>query len=63
MSKPMSNRKTKRLNGTSALVAVWVPTNILEQLDRLAAEQDTDRSKLIRRAIRSNLAKTRLITP
>ena len=57
MSKPMSNRRNKRTNKDSTLVAVWVPTDLLALVDKVAETQDTDRSKLIRRAIRSSLAK------
>ena len=52
MSKPMSKRQTKRTNQTSTLVAVWVPDDVLAKLDALARDADSDRSKVIRRAIR-----------
>lgn len=52
MSNPTSQRKTKRTKETSTLVAVWVPTELVVQLDRLARERDSDRSKIIRGAIR-----------
>lgn len=52
MSDHMSKRKTKRSNQSSALVAVWVPTELLARLDELARNTDSDRSKLIRQAIR-----------
>lgn len=52
MSNSSSQRQTKRTNKASVLVAVWVPTELVDQLDRLAREKDSDRSKIIRSAIR-----------
>jgi metal-responsive CopG/Arc/MetJ family transcriptional regulator len=37
------------------LVAVWLPVELLRALDRAAAAHDTDRSKLIREAIRRHI--------
>ena len=54
MNESMSKRKTKRTNETSTLVAVWVPTDLLAKLDILARQTDSDRSKLIRQAIRTS---------
>lgn len=37
------------------LVAVWLPRELLRVLDKAAAARDTDRSKLIREALRRHL--------
>lgn len=55
MNKPMSTRQTKRTKQTATLVAVWVPNELLTQLDAAAVARDSDRSKVIRHAIRNNL--------
>lgn len=52
MSKNSSQRQNKRTQKPSTLVAVWVPTDLVERLDQLAKAQDSDRSKIIRHAIR-----------
>lgn len=52
MSKPMSKRQTKRTQEDATLVAVWMPTDLLAKLDCLAKARDSDRSKIIRSAIR-----------
>jgi metal-responsive CopG/Arc/MetJ family transcriptional regulator len=56
MSTPMSKRQTKRSQQSATLVAVWVPTDLLEKLDSLARVKDSDRSKIIRSAIRKATA-------
>ena len=56
MSKRTSQRQTKRTQKQSTLVAVWVPTELVEKLDSLARERDSDRSKIIRSAIRKATA-------
>lgn len=53
MSKPMSTRQTKRTKKTATLVAVWVPNDLLSQLDATAIARDSDRSKVIRHALRN----------
>lgn len=40
---------------TSKLVNVWIPDAMVEVMDLAAAEEDLDRSKLIRRAVREML--------
>jgi metal-responsive CopG/Arc/MetJ family transcriptional regulator len=52
----MSQRETKRTQKPSTLVAVWVPNELVDQLDKLAKEKDSDRSKIIRHAIRKATA-------
>ena len=56
MSTPMSKRQVKRTKEDATLVAVWMPTDLLVALDRLAKERDSDRSKIIRSAIRKATA-------
>lgn len=43
-------------------VAVWLPNSLKEQLDRAVQSTDTDRSKLIRAALREKLATLNLTT-
>ena len=46
----------RRRNG-KVLVAVWVPTELDQQMEAVVAAQgDTDKSKLIRKAIRTHIA-------
>ena len=52
ISKP--ERVTKR---TAKQIVVWIPRALVEAMDRQCAVEDTDRSKLIRRAAREYLAK------
>lgn len=52
MSTSMSKRQTKRTQQDATLVAVWMPTDLLVKLDSLAKKRDSDRSKIIRSAIR-----------
>jgi metal-responsive CopG/Arc/MetJ family transcriptional regulator len=40
---------------TSVIVAVWVPELLLRALDKAVVLQDSDRSKLIRRALRKEV--------
>jgi len=37
----------------SQLVAVWLPNELCKRLDQMVKDRDTDRSKLIRQAIRA----------
>jgi metal-responsive CopG/Arc/MetJ family transcriptional regulator len=39
------------------LLAVWVPKGLLPRLDQGARQEDSDRSKFIRNAIREKLAR------
>lgn len=42
---------------SSILVAVWIPTCTVAQLDTAVQQLDTDRSKVIRRALREHLSR------
>ena len=49
---------TKRLKPQTeapVMLSVWVPLSMIQSLDAAAKQQDTDRSKLVRRAIRTTL--------
>jgi metal-responsive CopG/Arc/MetJ family transcriptional regulator len=39
------------------LLSVWVPGNLMPQLDQGARKEDSDRSKFVRNAIREKLAR------
>jgi len=54
MSKLMK-RITKRTNKTAALVALWMPQDLLAKMDAAVHANDTDRSKFIRRCIKAAL--------
>jgi metal-responsive CopG/Arc/MetJ family transcriptional regulator len=41
------------------LLAVWVPRGLLPRLDQGARQEDSDRSKFVRNAIREKLARQR----
>jgi metal-responsive CopG/Arc/MetJ family transcriptional regulator len=49
--------KKKGRRKKEVLVAVWLPVTLLRMLDRAIAARDTDRSKLIREALRRELTK------
>lgn len=40
----------------SQLVAVWIPNGMVEALDVAVKQEDTDKSKIIRRALRRQFA-------
>ena len=39
----------------STLISVWFPKELVAKIDRLVSEEDLDRSKVIRRALRHKL--------
>jgi metal-responsive CopG/Arc/MetJ family transcriptional regulator len=43
-----------------SLIAVWLPADLLGELDKEVAARDTDRSKLIRQALREKLGRVAL---
>jgi len=47
-------RVTKK---TARQIVVWIPRDLVVAMNRQCAVEDTDRSKLIRRAMREYLAK------
>jgi metal-responsive CopG/Arc/MetJ family transcriptional regulator len=51
----MKFSKKKISEKKECLVAVWLPPALLHALDRAVAARDTDRSKLIREALRKEL--------
>lgn len=54
MKKPRPT--SSQTNSTdTALISVWVPRELIRQLDTAAKSQDLDRSKLIRKALRHAL--------
>ncbi len=59
MTKPPSRRQTRGAvqKAGATFVAAWIPDEIVAALDLAVQRQDTDRSKLIRKALRSFLSK------
>lgn len=59
MSKPQSRTQTRGAvqKAGATFVAAWIPDEIVASLDRAVQAQDTDRSKLIRKALRAFLTK------
>jgi metal-responsive CopG/Arc/MetJ family transcriptional regulator len=55
--------KKKGRQKKEVLVAVWLPVELLRMLDRATAARDTDRSKLIRLALREKLSRVITKTP
>jgi metal-responsive CopG/Arc/MetJ family transcriptional regulator len=47
--------KTKTNSPKTTLVAVWMPKELVDALDRVAQREDSDRSKIIRRKLRETL--------
>lgn len=60
----MSNQSAKRQTRESTskdgvtFIAAWIPDETVAALDRAVQREDTDRSKLMRKALRAYLAKT-----
>jgi metal-responsive CopG/Arc/MetJ family transcriptional regulator len=59
MPKQTSRRQTRGAvqKAGATFVAAWIPDEIVAALDHAVKRQDTDRSKLIRKALRSYLSK------
>jgi metal-responsive CopG/Arc/MetJ family transcriptional regulator len=59
MPKPSANKPRGSVKkDASTIVALWVPDELLAALDSAVVRQDTDRSKLIRQAIRKQLLRS-----
>lgn len=58
MSKPPRRRHNRGAvtKAGSTFVAAWIPDKIVAVMDLAVAQQDTDRSKLIRQALREYLS-------
>ena len=41
----------------TALISVWVPKSLIQELDSLAKRLDLDRSKVVRKALRQTIAR------
>lgn len=52
---PKPNKRGALHKEGSVFIAAWVPAEIAEILDREVQNQDSDRSKIIRRALRHHL--------
>ena len=59
MKKPPTRRQTRGAvqKAGATFVAAWIPDEIVDALDLAVKRQDTDRSKIIRKALRSFLSK------
>jgi metal-responsive CopG/Arc/MetJ family transcriptional regulator len=55
--RPKSNRRGALKQEDSVFVGAWVPTEIADILDREVQAQDSDRSKIIRAALRRHLVR------
>lgn len=52
----MKSHKPKKTNSrVTTLVAVWMPNELVREMDAAAKREDTDRSKLMRKALRASL--------
>jgi metal-responsive CopG/Arc/MetJ family transcriptional regulator len=40
----------------STFIGAWIPVDLMERIDAFVADQDLDRSKMLRRAIEEKLA-------
>jgi metal-responsive CopG/Arc/MetJ family transcriptional regulator len=57
----MTRRSAKR--GTlrkddSTFIGAWIPCELMDRIDTFVANEDLDRSKMLRRAIEEKLSKT-----
>lgn len=52
-------RRTKRIQpaGESEFVGVWIPKALVDLLDRAVRRTDSDRSKILRAAVREKLGR------
>jgi hypothetical protein len=59
MQKQPTRRQTRGAvqKAGATFVAAWIPDEIVTALDQAVQRQDTDRSKIIRKALRSFLSK------
>lgn len=53
---PKTKKRGAVTKAGSQLVAVWLPNDLCKRLDAMVLRHDTDRSKLIRKAIREHAA-------
>jgi metal-responsive CopG/Arc/MetJ family transcriptional regulator len=54
----MSRRSVKRGNGRKAdrvFIGAWIPAELMAVIDEFVRRQDSDRSKLVRRALEEKL--------
>ena len=42
-------------NADAVFVGAWLPTNLVEALDKAVTKQDSDRSKILREALRDKI--------
>ncbi len=54
-SKPQTRGAVQKAGST--FIAAWIPDEIVQAIDLAVKRDDTDRSKLIRKALRSYLAR------
>lgn len=59
MSKPSAKRPTRGAvqKTGSTFIAAWIPDEIVAAIDSAVQREDTDRSKILRKALRSYLAR------
>lgn len=57
MSKPNHNRGAVK-KSAATLVAVWIPHELATALDAAVNREDSDRSKIVRKALRRHLTQT-----
>ena len=51
------SKSSSRKSGAT-FIAAWIPDEVVAAMDRLVLKTDSDRSKLIRKAIREHISKT-----
>ena len=56
----MKTRPTRKTNSkTTTLVAVWMPVELVLEMDAAAQREDSDRSKILRKALRHSIRANR----
>lgn len=53
--KDKKQQKRGALGTDKTLVAVWLPNPLVAAMDHLVKKEDTDRSKVLRKALRTHL--------
>lgn len=56
-TKPKPQKRGSVHKSGSQFIAAWIPDEIVEAMDSAVRERDTDRSKIIRNALRNFLSR------
>lgn len=52
---PKKQKRDAHRRGDSVFIGTWIPVRLAEQLQELTEKEDSDRSKMVRKAIQARL--------